>query len=266
VRPYERSQFHQGDLIRDVAFHALGLADLPPGFVHDTTTANARLPVAATEFQRLVNLLIPDRLRAQAFAGPLAACPPDPPGTHLLGRADRARIIAHYADSNALVARTCMNRPAGDLFHDPLPADAPAAPPDIGPQALRAVADVLAGEAPELLLDLAAAAANPQDHPATQAAIRMQAALAPVLPQARLVIALRRELQAARAENIRLENEARGRARSHAIAIAGHERRLVELRDKLRQVRVSEARLRRRAGRIWRGLTGSGTPHDGPRS
>jgi hypothetical protein len=145
------------------------------------------------------------------------------------------------------------------------------------------VADVLAREAPELLLDLAAAAAIPQDRPGTpaaRAAARMQAALAPVLPQARLVVDLRRDLQAARAENARLVQEAQGRARSHAIAIAGHERRLVELRDKLQQLRVNEARLRiaatggqtafgrlrRRADRIWRGLTGRHTPHDRPRS
>ena len=139
ILPYERGQFHQGDLIRDVLFRTLGLADLPPGFVHDpTTNPNARLSAPATEFKRLVNLLIPDRSRSRAYVAPLSACPPDPRGTHLIGRADRARLIADFAQSNARVAQTYMNRPAGDLFRESLAPDAPEAAPRIGPAELRA--------------------------------------------------------------------------------------------------------------------------------
>jgi hypothetical protein len=172
ILPYERGQFHQGDLIRDVLFRTLGLADLPPGFVHDpTTNPNARLSAAATEFKRLVNLLIPDRTRSRAYVAPLSACPPDPRGTHLIGRADRARLIAHFAQSNARVAQTYMNRPAGDLFREALPPDAPEAAPRIGPEELRAVATVLGQTAPGLFHDLLGLVAHGHaDSPAAQTA------------------------------------------------------------------------------------------------
>jgi hypothetical protein len=182
VLPYERSQFHQGDLIRDFLFHALGLDDLPTGFVHDPAAdLNARLSVPATEFKRLVNLLFPDRSHTRPYVAALAACPPDPRGTHLLGRADRARLIAHFADSNARVAQTYMNRPAGDLFRDPLPPDAPDAPPMPGPADLRAVAVVLGQGAPGLLHDLVARinADRPADPPPVrEAAARLREAMA----------------------------------------------------------------------------------------
>jgi hypothetical protein len=155
ILPYERGQFHQGDLIRDVLFRALGLPDLPPGFVHDpAANPNARLSAAATEFKRLVNVLIPDRTRSRAYVDPLSACPPDPGGTHLLGRADRAEVIARFAASNARVAQTYMNRPGGDLFREALPPDAPEAAPRIGLAELRAVATVLGQKAPGLFHDL----------------------------------------------------------------------------------------------------------------
>jgi hypothetical protein len=155
ILAYERGQFHENDLIRDVLFRALGLPDLPEGFVHDpTANQNARLSVAATEFKRLVNLLIPEPIRSDPYVEPLSACPPDPVGTHLLGRAERAEVIARCAESNGRVARTYMNRPAGDLFREPLPADAPATAPCIGPEELRAVAAVLEQKAPALFHDL----------------------------------------------------------------------------------------------------------------
>ena len=155
ILPYERGQFHAGDLIRDVLFRTLGLPDLPPGFVHDpAANPNARLSAPATEFKRLVNLLIPDRTRSRAYVAPLSACPPDPKGTHLLGRADRAEVIARFAASNARVAQTYMNRPAGDLFRESLSPDAPETAPRIGPAELRAVATILGQKAPGLFHDL----------------------------------------------------------------------------------------------------------------
>ena len=191
--PYERSQFHAGDLIRDVLFRVLGLADLPPGFVHDpAANPNARLSIPATEFKRLVNLLIPDHPRANRFNTPLAACAPDPRGAHLLGRADRARIIAAFADSNARIARDYMNRPEGDLFRDPLPADAPdtALLPDA--TALAEVAATLGQTAPQLLREITTLAAADHDTPAARAAalrlreaLNLAPALAPAAPSRR---------------------------------------------------------------------------------
>jgi hypothetical protein len=182
LRPYERSQFHQGDLIRDVVLHGLGRDDLPPGFRHDPTDMpNSHLPLAATEFKRLVNILLPDRRHSQAYVAPLSACPTDPRGSHFLGRADRARLIAHYADSNANVARHYLGRPGGNLFHDALPTDAPEAPPVIGTEALRAMALLIGQEAPGLLHDLVAevalARAAPRDAPTREAADRLAAAV-----------------------------------------------------------------------------------------
>jgi hypothetical protein len=184
--PYERSQFHTGDLIRDVLFRVLGLAELPPGFAHDpAANPNARLSIPATEFKRLVNLLIPDHPRANRFNTPLAACAPDPKGAHLLGRADRARLIATFADSNARIARDYLNRPDGDLFRDPLPADAPdtAVLPDAA--ALAGVAATLGQTAPKLLREIADLAAATHDTPAARAAAtRLREALdmAPAIP------------------------------------------------------------------------------------
>jgi hypothetical protein len=179
VRPYERRQFPQGDLIRDIFLHALGLDDLPPGFVHDPdANLNARLSIPAMEFRRLVNVLIPDRARSRPFIAPLLTCPPDPKGSHLLGRADRERLIAHFADSNARVAQTWLGRPAGDLFREPLPPDAPDTAPVPGPADLRAVAVHLGQEAPGLLYDLRdlIAADHRADPPARAAAATLAAA------------------------------------------------------------------------------------------
>lgn len=190
ILPYEPSQFHQGDLIRDVLFRVLGLPDLPPGFVHDpAANPNARLSAAATEFKRLVNMLITDPTSARAYVAPLSACPPDPKGTHLIGRADRARVIAHFAQSNARVAQTYMNRPAGDLFRESLAPDAPEAAPSIGPEELRAVATVLVQTAPDLFYDLLdlVAANHAGNRPAAQAADALRQAVdGMTLPRSRL--------------------------------------------------------------------------------
>jgi hypothetical protein len=244
VRPYERSQFHQGDLIRDVMLH-LGVPDLPPDFVHDpAATANARLSIPATEFKRLVNEFIPDRRHTQGFIAPLSACPPDPMEAHLIGRADRARIIASYADSNAFVARHYMNRPAGDLFNDQLPPNAPETAPNIGTEDLRAVVEVLSREAVELLLDLALriASGTPPDIPdpgrAKIAANRLRPALDPILLMSHSLTAL----QQARAENTRLLHEGLLQTRHHEIAIAGHARRLEELQRELQEARIQTRR------------------------
>jgi hypothetical protein len=182
VRPYERSQFHARDLIRDVALHGLGLTDLPPGFVHDPAADhNARLSIPALEFKRLVNILIPDRNRSHPYVAPLLTCPPDPRGVHLLGRSDRERLIAHFAASNARVAQIWLGRPEGDLFRDPLPPDAPGTASVPGPADLHAVAAHLAQAAPGLLHDLKGLVAavhtgNHTGNPATRAAAATLAA------------------------------------------------------------------------------------------
>ena len=80
-------------------------------------------------------------------------------------------MIARLAASNARVAQTYMNRPAGDLFHDALPPDAPEAAPRIGPEELRAVATVLGQKAPGLFHDLLDLVAHDHaDSPAAQTA------------------------------------------------------------------------------------------------
>lgn len=180
IRPYERSQFHQGDLIRDILLRALGMSDLPPGFVHDpAATANARLSIAATEFKRLLNGLLPDPQFLRQFIAPLHDCPPDPKGAHMLGRADRAHVIAHFADSNARIARDYLDRPEGDLFHDPLPADAPLAPPVTDAAALHTVIATLSRKVPHLVhkLEMALAADHSHDPVAAEAARRLRDAM-----------------------------------------------------------------------------------------
>lgn len=155
VLPYERGQFHQGDLIRDVLFRALGLPHLPPGFLYDPkATPNARFSLAATEFKRLVNGLMPDPSQSMRFNAALSMCPPDTGKTHMLKRADRLRLIEQFAESNARVARDLMGRPEGNLFYEsPEPTDLDiTAEPDA--VALRGIADRLAQDAPDLLVEL----------------------------------------------------------------------------------------------------------------
>jgi hypothetical protein len=254
ILPYERGQFHQGDLIRDVLFRALGLPDLPPGFVHDpAANPNARLSAAATEFKRLVNVLIPDRTRSRAYVAPLSACPPDPGGTHLLGRADRAEVIARLAASNARVAQTYMNRPAGDLFHDALPPDAPEAAPRIGPEELRAVATVLGQKAPGLFHDLLDLAAR-KDHPTSLAAAarHLHDALGSAAAENnQFVTELRSRLQAEALRAETAETEARRLAAELADVSTGHSWKITK---PLRAAGQAARKLRNRAARRWHAL------------
>jgi hypothetical protein len=179
ILPYERGQFHQRDLIRDVLCRVLGLDDLPEGFVHDPgANPNARLSIAATEFKRLINAVMPDPGRSGRFNPALFACPPDPKGAHLISRDDRLRVLAHFADSNAHIARTYMGRPDGDLFHDHIDPAAPEAAPQPGTEALRSVAGTIAQHSPRLLRELAELAATDQTAPVAQkAALRLREVL-----------------------------------------------------------------------------------------
>ena len=278
ILPYERGQFHAGDLIRDVLFRTLGLPDLPPGFVHDpAANPNARLSAPATEFKRLVNLLIPDRTRSRAYVAPLSACPPDPKGTHLLGRADRAEVIARFAASNARVAQTYMNRPAGDLFRESLSPDAPETAPRIGPAELRAVATILGQKAPGLFHDLLDLAAR-KDHSTSLAAAarHLHGALGSAAAENnQFVTELRSGLQAevlraetAETEAHRLAAELRkARARAKALRterdnVAASKAELADvstghswkITKPLRAAGQAARKLRHRAARRWHAL------------
>jgi hypothetical protein len=270
IRPYERGQFLQGDLVRDFLFRALGLADLPEGFVHDPhTNANTRLSTAATEIKRLINTLVRDTAKSRHYIEPLSACPPDPKGTHLLGRGDRARLIALFAESNARIAQTYLDRPAGDLFQEPLDPAAPESAHRPGPEDLRDAAVVLGKKAPVLfhLLDQVAA----QTHSTAieqQAATQLRDILsAAALDNERFVPELWADVQSAQdkaLETRRLESQLRAaRARSKAFArtkaFAAEPAKFIATRSSritgpLRAARLATLALRSRAARTWRAL------------
>jgi hypothetical protein len=139
VRPYERQQFHGGDIRRDFAWHVFDL-ELTEAFELSRQHANPRLSLSALEYRLHLNKLIDDAAESSRFNDVLLAYSArEDESTQsafstqsLLPAAARNHILACCRESNETVARAYMNRRDGRLFYEAPPdesEDPPAAAP-----------------------------------------------------------------------------------------------------------------------------------------
>ncbi|HVG48706.1 MAG TPA: hypothetical protein VM899_11295 [Rubellimicrobium sp.] len=167
VLPYERGQFHKGDLIDDFLLKVLGI-ERPEGFaIGDDKNPNPRLSRGAMEYKRCINNVIRDVASSSRF-NPVIARYSE--GTDagsgaifhehdLLSPEQRSFVMRVFEPGNAYIARKFMGREDGALFLD---LDIPkgkrkAATVDLGPE-FRAISEVIAREEPELFAELRAVA------------------------------------------------------------------------------------------------------------
>ena len=170
VRPYERAQFPEGDLIADFMTHVLGIPDLT-GFLRPTAeNSNPRFSRVALEFKRLINAVDKDTGRTGRFNPALIAFSgaQDAGSTEifqdqdLLSSVERQKILDHFAEQNADIARRFLHRADGVLFTEPLGTAAEAAPA-VTDRELEAPMRWLAQQEPALLADLEKMALANQD-------------------------------------------------------------------------------------------------------
>lgn len=132
VRPFERGQFHEGDIRKDFLLHFLGI-DETSEFRFPTGNSNPRLSKQAMEFKRMTNLVAPDpeflsRLNdalldysSRTSEDSTAIFSNQP----TLSPAERRKIIEASEEVNRTIASRYMQRDDQILFRDSLPADDP---------------------------------------------------------------------------------------------------------------------------------------------
>jgi len=167
VLPYERGQFHKGDLIDDFLLKVLGI-ERPEGFaVGDDRNPNPRLSQASMEYKRCINNLVREVASSNRF-NPVIARYSE--GTDagsgaifhehdLLSPEQRAFVMRVFEPGNAYIARKFMGREDGALFLDlEIPKGKRKKPePDLGAE-FRAISEMIAREEPDLFAELRAAA------------------------------------------------------------------------------------------------------------
>ena len=166
VAPYERGQFHKGDLIDDFLLRVLGM-ERPEGFeVADVRNPNPRFSRAAMEYKRCINNLISEPGRSERFNPPISRYSESTDAGSgaifhehdLLSPEQRALVMRVCEPANAYIARKFMGRDDGVLFLDTaIPkASGKSAESDLGPE-FKAISDLLAREEPGLFAELRAA-------------------------------------------------------------------------------------------------------------
>lgn len=128
VRPYEREQFHQGDIRRDFMHHAFAV-ELDDEFNLDKGNSNPRLSLAAGEYKRMVNCLVGDGGRNERFNELLlqySAQQDQSSGGHFSGKSllspvQRLEILEATRFATTTIAREYLGREDGNLFCEPEP-------------------------------------------------------------------------------------------------------------------------------------------------
>lgn len=127
VRPFERPQLHEGDILADFFYYLLGIP-VPDRLVLPNGHVNPRLCRDALEFKQLVNRLPTDRdTKIATLPGLLDYSREIDADTQhiyqehvLLPPSERRDILRQCADGNANIARTYLGREDGVLFMEPL--------------------------------------------------------------------------------------------------------------------------------------------------
>lgn len=151
VLPFEKGQFHQGDIRFDFLYRVFGIEDFS-GFQLSAENHNPRLSLAALEYKRLLNNLFDTHEARNRFTPALLAysAMTDTSSTQIYAKADllspeqRRHIMECCEPINADIARRYLNRPDGQLFYEKMPEqDANWKQADISPEILHAITDFL---------------------------------------------------------------------------------------------------------------------------
>jgi len=128
VRPYERQQFRNGNIVDDLLYAIFGIDDTD-GFDISRENNNPRLSLSALEFKRLINNLLTDiddsgrfndllleysEIEDKSSSEIFASNSPISPANRLI-------IMDRFKQSNSNVARDYLGRADGELFYEPLP-------------------------------------------------------------------------------------------------------------------------------------------------
>lgn len=138
VRPYEKQQFINQDLIVD--FLTLVGIEWSDAFKKLKKNANPRLPAEIIEYMRLLNSLVRDKKKRKHIKNRLleysaAKFKDDTEGLFhnhsLLSPSQKHALVQRYDTSNQRVAREYLGRKNGCLFQEPLPDIRVPAPSEI---------------------------------------------------------------------------------------------------------------------------------------
>jgi peptidoglycan/xylan/chitin deacetylase (PgdA/CDA1 family) len=145
VRPYEQEAFFEGSIFADFGHHALGMA-IDDSFAMPKRDQNSRLDRDALEFKRIANSLNRGKDETRKLGRYLIKyCEGADPRIgmafqdhNLLSPAERARLLATFADGNAWIARELLGRDDGILFREVAPDTQDAWTPHAGLTAAKA--------------------------------------------------------------------------------------------------------------------------------
>ncbi|KZX55067.1 hypothetical protein A3709_08720 [Halioglobus sp. HI00S01] len=129
VRPYEREQFHKGDIRRDFMYHVFRQDIAEDNFSLKSGNSNPRLSLAAGEYKRMINTLVTDSKKNERFNQLLMrfSAEKDQSSTSyfasqsLLSPAQRREILDASAHANEVIARDYFGRADGKLFYEEEP-------------------------------------------------------------------------------------------------------------------------------------------------
>ena len=163
VRPYERQQFHEGDLRKDFLHNVLGIADMSGFDFAPAGNSNPRYARAAMEYKRFVNCVFQNVDDSNAFnplllrySADASAAATDVFVEHdTLSKADRRAVLDRFAADNAHIARTYMGREGGVLFTDDRIADDVEIPP-VSEEAFADITALIRAQEPRLYKRLVA--------------------------------------------------------------------------------------------------------------
>jgi hypothetical protein len=172
VRPYDRSQFPQGDILRDFC-RAVGVA-WSDRFQTSGENSNARLSREALEYKRILNNVILDTEVSGEFTAPLLdfSANSDAGSTKIFQESDllpgavRRVLIAGQAAFYQQIARDCLGRSDGVLFSAPLPEDRlDWVPPVLSNGQIAGITQAIATPALQRILQAQIAEARQSDDP-----------------------------------------------------------------------------------------------------
>ena len=163
VRPYEKQQFHGGDIRHDFLRHAFQI-DVDDSFAISNKDSNPRLPLNVSEYKRMVNCLVEDGRKNDDFNQLLMefAAEQDVSSTRelstqsVLSPEQRIEIIELCRPDNAFVASHYLERQNGCLFEGAEPSlDDSWDGIDLSSEDASHITDFLKGREPRLMRHLA---------------------------------------------------------------------------------------------------------------
>ncbi len=176
VRPYEKGQFHAGDVRSDFLHHVFGI-EMDSRFELRQGNANPSLSLATSEYKRMLNNLVTEPRKNARFNELLMAYSTEREAVtqgyysnhSVLSPEQRLEILGASREASSAIARRYLAQNAGALFLEPEPE--PATPwegIDLSRSQADAISDYLRGEDPKLVKWLAKQIAASKDDLAYQ--------------------------------------------------------------------------------------------------